>query len=55
MDSDSYGDGWIGGTEVFVTERETHSLLLGPDGEPLQYHDEPFGFDLRPQAQKDRT
>lgn len=35
MDSDSYGDGWVGGTEVFVTERETHSLLLGPDGEPL--------------------
>ncbi len=33
--------------EIFVTEHETHSLLLGPDGEPLQYETHPIGFILK--------
>lgn len=32
------------GREVFVTEHETHSQILGPDGQPLQYQVAPFGF-----------
>lgn len=50
MDEWDYLDdeGEVHGREVYVTEQETHSQLLGPDGEPLQYEQQPFGFDLRP-------
>ena len=43
-------EGEVHGLEVWVTEYETHSQLLGPDGEPLQYEQHPFGFDLRPRT-----
>lgn len=42
---DDYG---ITADEVFVTELPTHSCVLGPDGEPIEYEPPPaFGFELR--------
>ena len=54
MDEWGYLDdiGETHGLDVFVTEKETHSQILGPDGEPLEYEQEPFGFDLRPRNQQ---
>lgn len=31
-------------------ERDTHSRLLGPDGQPLRYERLKMGFDLRPRS-----
>lgn len=44
--------GWDG-THVFADqaieqERDTHSRLLGPDGQPLRYERRRIGFDLSP-------
>lgn len=45
--SDYWPEGWVGGEEIHVTDKPTHSEVLGPDGFHLEYTDQPFGFDLR--------
>jgi len=56
MIGDHWSDGWEAGYpengeclgyDVFVSDKPQHSELLGPDGHPLEYEDQPFGFDLR--------
>lgn len=39
-------DGECGGYEVTATDHPTHSPLLGPDGQPLEYEPIRIGFDL---------
>ena len=41
-------EGQTYGHDVFVADQETHSRLLGPDGEPLEYEPVKLGFDLTP-------
>lgn len=46
-------DPWWGEIHVFADQvheqqRETHSRLLGPDGQPLRYDRPKVGFDLSP-------
>jgi hypothetical protein len=47
---DPWGDGsGIYADEVHVSEHETHSRLLGPDGQPMAYKPrQPVGFNLTP-------
>lgn len=40
-------------SEVYVEDRQTHTFVLGPDGEPYEYLYDPVGFDLRPRAYPD--
>jgi hypothetical protein len=40
-------------TEAHVSERPSHSRLLGSDGRPLQYRQQRIGFDLRRKEERD--
>lgn len=47
-------EGWCAAVEVEDRPKWRVSSLLGPDGEPLMlaYERHPFGFDLRPKAER---
>lgn len=53
-------DNWNGESGMFAdqmheSDKPTHSQLLGPDGKRLAYETQRLGFDLRPQAARDKA
>lgn len=51
---DDWGREYPHADQVHADEKPSHSLLLGPDGNPLQYERRRVGFDLtqRPLSRK---
>ena len=52
-------DNWSGESGMFTdqmheADKPTHSQLLGPDGNRLAYEQPRLGFDLRPQAARNK-
>lgn len=46
------GSGHMMTDQCHESERDSHSKLLGPDGQPLRYERLKMGFDLSPRSTK---